>query len=170
MSFITGYFDSISDCGTPSNTETPVQSAPFKLWVKPDASMLPTEENTLLLVQMGKKNNQKGRIGDRTFVITKEHLLYTKTGCKDEFRGALSLIWTRVSFHQVEDESILSRGYKWKMVTIRDRKFTQLYISDTTDMLKIKKVLQRYVISTGFYEDFDIGTKIGKGAFASVSI
>jgi hypothetical protein len=55
------------------------------------------------------------------------------------------------------------------MVTIRDRKFTQLYIREEADMLRLKAALQKYTISTGFYEEFDIGAKIGKGAFASVS-
>jgi hypothetical protein len=99
MSFITGYFDSLSDNGTPNSATSEDNYKPFKLWAKPDKSILPTKENPLLTLQLGKKNNQRGKISDRTFVVTKSHLIYTKTNSIDEYRGALSLVWTRVSFH-----------------------------------------------------------------------
>ena len=56
------------------------------------------------------------------------------------------------------------------MCIARNKRFTELYISDNDTMLEIKKTMRRWCISTGFYDDFEVIKKLGSGAFASVSL
>lgn len=83
MSFIDGFFDNI-----PINVNAidikklldQTQDQTGKLWTKPNKKIIPTEENVLLEISLGKKKDSQGNISERLFFITRTHLVYAREG------------------------------------------------------------------------------------------
>jgi hypothetical protein len=171
MSFIDGFFDNVpinvSKINLVEQDHTPTSR---KLWTKPTKDMCPTEENTLLKINLGKKRDTEGNISKRLFFITQKHLIYSKEGSETSYRGCLELNWSRIGFEVVENEKMKGQGYDYKMTIIKNKKYTELFIADEENMALLKRTIKQWCVNTGFYDDYEVIKKIGAGAFANVRI
>lgn len=171
MTFVSSYFDSDITMDTTDSPDMIHNSSNTKMWTKPTHDMYPTPETTLLSLNLGIKGSSNEVVIQKSFVITRDYMLYQKSSCSAylrSFKAALCLAWTRISFVQVEDEKVLQLGYTWLMSAIKNKKFTTIYIKTEKDMLALKSCLKKYTISADFYEDYEVVGKLGNGASASV--
>jgi hypothetical protein len=173
MSFIDGFFDNVpiqvNNIKLQDLLEQKPEKGSRKLWTKPTNDVLPTEENTLLQIELGKKRDTEGNISKRLFFVTKTHLIYSKEGSTSSFRGCLELNWSRIGFEEVENEKMKSQGYFFKMTIIKNKKFTELFIPNEEKRDLLKSTIKHWCVNTGFYDDYEVIKKIGAGAFANVS-
>lgn len=121
---------------------------------------------------MGRKSSESAKISLRAFEVTNNELIYRKETFESKIKGVLTLDRLRITFEPVqeEDAQVYAAGYRFKLIAIRDGRYTVMYLRNQDDMTQIKSTLWSKVISTSFYEDFIVGDRIGTGGFAKVRL
>jgi hypothetical protein len=111
MSFVDGFFNntnldvlkiSIDHYSDASTTKEEGE----KMWKKVTSKMTANQENTLLLVELGKKKDLEGNIAKRCFCVTKTHIFYCRKSSYTHFRGSFELSWARIGFELVQEQAI----------------------------------------------------------------
>ena len=141
-----------------------------KLWYKLKELRSEISSPPILTLFMGKKSSDSAKISLRAFEVTKKELIYRKNTFDSKIKGILTLDRLRVSIEPVscQEAQVLASGFQFKLVAIRDGRFTHVYLKSQEDASLLKEALWGRVINTGFYEDFRIDERIGSGGFGKV--
>ena len=104
-----------------------------KLWTQPKEKCFPSAISTIFKANLGKKRKTCKEIQLKTFYFTQTHLLYNNNESlsrETPIRGSIEISWARVHFGQVENEQVQEQGYLFKAVIARNKRYTEIYISD----------------------------------------
>jgi hypothetical protein len=151
----------------------------FKLWTgcpedHPMNYPLSTAQKLLTGI-VGKKSSrrsEKNQIRDRFYVLTPEYLYFKKNEEAAKISGFLNLKWARMEVHteDYEDQNGQVKT-KFTIKIIKNLKFTSMFFDDYRDFYTWKQALIKvHVVQTDFHEKFKVLERLGKGAFARVSI
>jgi hypothetical protein len=73
--------------------------------------------------------------------VTSNELIYRKDTFQSKIKGVLLLAGLRVAYQALdpmEEKSIIKQGFNYKMVAVRDSRFTVIYIKNEEDMELLK--------------------------------
>ena len=139
------------------------ESEKFNLWKRNDPAMKLEKHEILHSGQLLKSDKDSATLKERLFVLTKDHLYYTRDDIKSPIRGVMELKFVRVSYFQ--DDSSSS---KYSLRFMRNQKFCDLYVNADKDYMVWKQALAGRLIQTDFHTKFGVIKMIGKGSFAKV--
>ena len=143
--------------------DTGSESEKFNLWKRNDPSMKLERHEIIYSGYLLKSDKDSATLKERLFVLTKDHLYYTRDDIKSPIRGVMELKFVRVSYFQDE-----SSGSKYSLRFMRNLKFCDLFVNSEKDYSIWKKALAGRLIQTDFHTKFGVIKMIGKGSFAKV--